>query len=147
MKSELRISRSTLAGLVLTLVGAVLDFYSGYVFLTLTTTTVERMGVAVSDYNSSALTWGIALSVLGGVLLITAVASMIFSSTVKIRMGAFFGFVMMGYGAIMLLVGGAMYFGATPMMEGSGLSSFGMFVVGLLMAVNGLVMTRKQSTM
>ena len=48
------------------------------------------------------------------------------------------------YGIIMLLIGGSMLIGFTPMMEGAVISSLGMFGVSLGMIANGLLMAKRR---
>ena len=106
-------------------------------------TTVE-MGVTMSHYNSNALAWGAGISLLGVVLVVTEIVSL-----TSIGMGRMniFGFLMMGYGVVMLVIGTAMYSGVTPMMNYSVESSAGMFVAGALMLVNGGLMVRSTMAM
>ena len=131
-------------GLILALAGAVLDFYSSYLFATLTNMTVENMGVKVTSHNSVAFGWSVGLFVLGCALVIAGIGSV--SMIGRKRMSSF-GLLMVGFGGIMLLIGGAMYSGLTPMMAGSSLSGLGMLIVGALMVLNGLFMARSRSTM
>lgn len=137
-------NRTAYLGLSLGLVGALLDFSTGYLILTQAMMTTNEMGVNMTEYNSSALAWGIAIFVLGAILLVTAIASV--SSVGKRRMDLF-GVLMTVFGVAMLFIGGAMYSRVTPMMAGYFLSSLGMFVVGALMVLNGILMRRHRTTM
>ena len=142
MKSSL--NRTMLVGMVLGFAGAALDFISGYSVGSQSMMTVDDMGIKSTAYNTSALGWGIGISALGVVLLITAVASATkFGSA---RMGLF-GLLMIVFGAIMFVIGGSMYLGIVPMMAYSALSSASMFIVGALMVVNGRLMSRSRSMM
>ena len=102
------------------------------------------MGVIMTEHNSTALAWGIGVSGLGAVLIITAIVSL--SSSGKTRTHLF-GSLMIVYGVAMLLIGGSMYSGIAPMMEGAFLSSAGMFAVGALMILNGALMSRAHEMM
>ena len=137
-------NRTTLAGFILGFSGAFLDFSSGYLILTQSSMTIDTMGVSMTEYNYSTLAWGIGVSSLGAVLIVTAIVSV--SSFGKTRMGVF-GFLMILYGVVMLLIGESMYSGIAPLMEGSFLSSVGMFAVGAIMVLNGVLMSRTRAMM
>ena len=49
---------------------------------------------------------------------------------------------MVVYGVVMLFIGALMYLGYTATMEGATFSGVGMLAVGLLMVVNGALMSR-----
>jgi len=134
----------TLTGLILGFAGAVLDFSSGYLIFVQSKITTNTMGVSVTGYNSFAVVWGVGLFALGGLLIITTVASV--SSFGNMRM-QFFGILMVVYGVVMLLTGELMYSQIAPMMIGSFLSSSAMFVVGFLMILNGVLMVRNRAMM
>ena len=134
----------TLTGLILGFAGAVLDFSSGYLIFVQSMVRTNTMGVSMTEYNSFALVWGIGLFVLGGLLIITAIASVSSFGNMRMRI---FGLMMAVYGVVMLLVGESMYLQIAPMMAGSFLTSVGMFVVGFLMILNGVLMVRNRATM
>jgi len=141
---KLMMNRTTIVGLFLGFAGAALDFSSGYSLISQSTMTVDKMGVMMTEHNSTVLGWGAGISILGVALVITAIASVTkFGSA---RMGLF-GALMIVFGAIMFAIGGSMYSGIVPLMSYSILSSVGMFIVGALMIVNGLLMTRNHSMM
>lgn len=127
-----------LFGVFLGLAGALLDFYSGYLFLT-----PSVMGGPIGG-TAANLAWGVGVSVLGVVLLVTAVASA--RPLGRLRMKTF-GEMMALLGIMMLLIGASMYFGATPMMTGATLSGIGMLAVGTLMLANGSLMSRSRAMM
>jgi hypothetical protein len=128
-----------LSGLILGLVGSLIDFVSGSLILTQGVMTTNQMGVTMNEYDPYTLAWGIAIFVLGAVLLITAFASI--SSTGMRRMDLF-GVLMSVYGVVMIFIGGAMYSRLTTVMQGSFLTSLAMFSVGVLMVLNGILMRR-----
>ncbi len=107
-------------------------------------TTTTEMGVTMPHYNSYALAWGVGISLLGVVLVATEIVSLTSLGMGRMRI---FGFLMIGYGVVMLLIGTAMYSGITPMMNYSLGSSTGMSVAGALMLVNGVLMTRGTGAM
>jgi hypothetical protein len=135
------------SGLVLGIIGAILDFYSGSAFLSMSMSTTTMMGVTTTHYNGSAQYWGIFLLFLGIALLLTAGISI---TSYGLRQMALFGMLMMGFGVVMFAVGALMYSGITPMMPQQSttlVSSLGMFGVGALMLVNGSFMAmRRMST-
>ncbi|MFI5421794.1 MAG: hypothetical protein ACHQ1H_12565 [Nitrososphaerales archaeon] len=132
------------SGIILSAAGALLDFFAGYLILSQSTITTMEMGVTMSHYNSNALVWGVGISLLGVILVVTEIVSL-----TSIGMGRMniFGFLMMGYGVLMLFIGTAMYSGVAPMMNYSVESSAGMFVAGALMLVNGGLMVRGTGAM
>jgi hypothetical protein len=130
------------SGFVLGIAGAVLDFYSGSTFLSLSMSTTTMMGVTTTHYNTVAQDWGIFLLGLGGVLAITSTLNL---TTFGMKQMRLFGALMMGYGVVMLVVGVLMYSGVTPVMAQQFttlISGLGMFGVGALMVVNGVFMAR-----
>jgi hypothetical protein len=122
------------SGFALGVVGAVLDFYVGYLILQGSST--NDMGMVVIQ-SGSALAWGVGLFILGGLLILTALASVTSLGTGR---GKSFGALMVVYGVVMLAIGGFMYSGFAPMMGGALLSSLGMILLGALMVLNGAVM-------
>ena len=136
MENGLGIPR--LFGVFLGFVGALLDFYSGYLILTQST-----VGGVIGG-NATSLAWGVGVFVLGVVLLVTAVAST--RPVGKQRMQTFGGMMAL-YGVVMLLIGASMYSGVTPMMTGATLSGMGMLAVGALMLANGAAMSRSRTMM
>jgi hypothetical protein len=144
--SVFSLTRIVTLGLILGLVGALLDFTTGYFILergVMRITTMNGMGQTMTEYNSSVLAWGIGVLVLGAMVLITALASL---SSLGMRRMNLFGALMIVYGMAMLFVGGAMLTGLAPMTMTEGytlLSSLGMLVVGALMLLNGFMMNRR----
>jgi hypothetical protein len=127
---------------VLGLVGAVIDFIAGISFISQSMVTSNDMGVMVTQYNQNAIDWAIGLFILGGFLLVTSLLSV--SSFGMMRMNIF-GPMMIIYGIVMIGIGVVMLSGMTPMMNGSLYSSLAMFVVGIAMLLNGLLMTIRSS--
>lgn len=133
-------NRRSLAGFVLAIAGALLDFASTYlIFMQSETKMQSVMGLPATPMNNSAIIWGVSLTILGAVLVVTAFASI--SSFGRNNMPTIGG-LMLVYGIIMLFLGVSMFSGITPMMQGSLLSSIGMFIVGALMILNGIRMQR-----
>lgn len=128
MKQD-RAGGKLVAGFVLGLAGAVLDFYSGYQL----TTQPGMMGAAQ--------VWGIGVLLLGTVLAVTTLASLPGGS----RRMKDFGGLMVVFGFAMLFIGVAMYLGYTSMMQAAVPSGVGMMVVGALMVANGTLMSRSRS--
>lgn len=126
-----------LFGMVLGFAGALLDFYSGYLLLTSSSMDTSDMGM-IAQSNASGLVWGIGIAALGVVLAVTALAT---RSLMRTRMRDLGG-LMMVYGVAMLFIGTSMYAGITSMTQGALFPSLGMFVVGALMIVNGVMMWR-----
>ncbi|MHB2036916.1 MAG: hypothetical protein ACYCPW_09290 [Nitrososphaerales archaeon] len=137
-------NRITLSGFILGFAGAILDFSSGYLIFVQSMVTTNTMGVSMTEYNSFAVVLGIGLFVLGGLLIITAIASVSSFGNMRMRI---FGLMMTVYGVVMLLIGELMYSRIAPMMAGSFLSSAGMFAVGFLMILNGVLMVRNSAMM
>lgn len=130
---------TTLLGSVLGLVGAGIDFISGYLILANSMVTTNNMGVSMTAFSPGAVAWGIGLVSLGVVLVLSALA--LVSSIGMNRMGPF-GALMIVYGVVMLFIGSAMYAGFGFMMNGSVVSGLAMLVVGTLMIINGVFMRR-----
>ena len=128
--------------MVLGVLGAALDFNSGYLFLSQSIMTTNDMGVMTSHYNMPVFDWGVVLVLLGLLVLGTSLISVTSSGMQRMRS---FGILMAVYGVMMLVIGSFMYSGMTPMMTGATFSSVGMIVVGALMIVNGVLMMRKRS--
>ncbi len=120
---------------ILGIVGALIDFSTGYLLLSESTMTTNDMGVTLTSYNTFAIAWGIGISVLGIALVLTAVANIFSMEHV-----ALFGVLMVLFGIIMLFIAGAMYSHVTPIMSGYLVSSIAMSVVGALMISNGIFM-------
>ena len=129
----------TMLGAVLGLVGAGVDFVSGYLILANSTVTTSSMGVSMTAYSARAVGWGVGLFLFGAVLVVSALA--LVSSVGMKRMGLF-GALMITYGVAMLFIGAAMYTGMSLMMSGNFISGLAMFVVGALMIVSGAFMAR-----
>lgn len=134
-----RLGSAGLFGVFLGLAGALLDFYSGYQILTASAMMTNEMGMTVTQYTPSGLAWGVGLSALGVMLLVTAIATV---TSLGMRHMKSIGALMILYGVIMLVIGVSMYSEVAPMMGGAALSGPGMLVVGALMVVNGAVMRR-----
>lgn len=129
--------------IVLGVLGATIDIASGYLFLTQSMITTNDMGVMITGVNYQGIGWSAGLFSLGALILITTFLGA--SSFGKGRMRNF-GYLMVIYGIVMLLIGTLMYSGMTPMMEGSLYSSLGMFIVGVLMIANGAIMTKTMTS-
>jgi len=136
MRSNLK--RMAALGLVLSLLGALLDFASG---------TAVLRGLSMMEPMSlqqTAIPWTISLYSLGIVLVITGLLGV--SSVGLIRMRTM-GFLMLLYGITMVGVGALMYEGYTPMMANTALLGLGMMGVGIVMLVNGVLMARRTDMM
>lgn len=129
MAAQGRRTLAHLAGVVLGLAGALLDFASGYLLMT-------QGGMARAN-----MVWGVGIFALGLVLAATALASVYLAGAGQ--MGGF-GALMILYGLVMLFIGGVMLSGVVSMMTGALLSGTGMVLVGILMIVNGLAMRRSR---
>lgn len=127
-----------LFGTALGVVGALLDFSTGYYVLSQSYGVMDSMGTMVG-YDPAGVAWGVGLLLLGLVLTATVVASAFRS---RLRMTTE-GKLMAVYGAAMIFIGASMYLGFAPMMGGSSLSGFAMLGVGILMIANGALMSRK----
>jgi hypothetical protein len=128
-----------IAGLVLGVVGALLDFYAAYSIISQSAATGEAMGVMVTQYSPYGLAWGAAVLVLGALVAASAVLGV---TSLGMRRMGMMGTLMAAYGVAMLLVGAAMSSGAVQMMGGALASGIGMLVVGALMVANGAWMRR-----
>jgi hypothetical protein len=137
-----KMGRAIASGIILGFLGAALDFCSGYLLLAPGSSTTNDMGMAVPA--SSALAWGIGVSVLGVAVLATSVTSLL---PIGSRRMSTIGALMIIFGGVMLVVGASMYAGGAPTMQGASLVGVGMLGVGALMAVNGAVMARTHRTM
>ncbi|MGI0078468.1 MAG: hypothetical protein ACRECH_02485 [Nitrososphaerales archaeon] len=124
-------------GLVLGILGAALDFNSGYLFVSQSVMMTNDMGVMTTHFDVPALEWGVVLFSLGALILGTSLVSATLFGMQRMRS---FGVIMAVYGIAMLVIGSIMYSGMTPMMTGSTFSSIGMFAVGALMVINGVLM-------
>lgn len=135
----------SIVGLVLSLAGAALDFSTGYLILqNQLMTTTDNMGMVVTQYNASSLFWGLGLLALGVLLIATGFLSL---TAIRMKRMGLFGSLMAAYGMIMLLVGYLMYSGLTPIMQGSMISSLGMFLLGVLMIASGVLMSKNSKPM
>ncbi len=126
-------------GLILGLVGALVDFVSGYFFLSQSMVVTNDMGMVVSNYNQYAVEWSAVLFAIGALLVITSLFGL---SSIGMGKMKVLGGLMILYGIIMFFIGLVMYSGMTPMMDGSLYSSIAMFVVGVLMILNGALMSK-----
>lgn len=124
-----------LFGVVIGIAGSILDFYSGYRTLGQSTPAASDMAMGNS---APGLAWGIGIIGLGFVLLVTSFASMLPTWANNMKG---FGALMVVYGFVMLLIGVSMYLGLI-LMSGAFSPALGMLAVGVLMAANGVFMTR-----
>ncbi len=97
------------------------------------------MGMVVSNYNQYAVEWSAVLFAIGALLVITSLFGL---SSIGMGKMKVLGGLMILYGIIMFFIGLVMYSGMTPMMDGSLYSSIAMFVVGVLMILNGALMSK-----
>lgn len=129
-------------GLVLSVIGGVLDFVSGYMILQTAGMfmlgDVEMMGVGIQ-----ATTWVLLLFVLGVLLLVTGVLGVTRAAMGRMHV---FGGLMVVYGVVMLFIGFSMLMGLAVMMMATP-SGVAMLIVGLGMIINGLLMIRRQRVM
>ncbi|MDG6937668.1 MAG: hypothetical protein JRN16_05175 [Nitrososphaerota archaeon] len=135
-------SVSALFGLILGLVGASLDFYSGYQLIAgsaQSSALPSGVGMPAVQYVNSGLPWGAGVAALGVLVASTSVASVSVFGAAHMRA---FGALMVVYGLLMVLVGFAMG-GLASAMGPESLSGFGMLLVGGLMAINGFMMLRE----
>lgn len=128
-----------LVGLLLSIVGAILDFASG-AFILQTLSTPVGTGMVASGVQSTAWGWTLLLFAMGALLLITGVLGI---TPLAMRRMRFFGVIMILYGIVMLVIGSFMSFGIAPMMRGGLVSGLTMLMVGLGMIVNGKMMAAK----
>jgi hypothetical protein len=128
------------SGLILGLVGGVLDFASGAGLLLNGTQQTMMGNTAVSPQNE---VLALGLFALGAIVIITAIASVM--SVGRGRPKLLSG-LMLAYGIVMLLVGGSMAGGLVTMMS-TPLYGYAMIIVGLLMIVNGSIMSRGPTMM
>lgn len=128
-------------GFILGLAGAFLDLLSGYLILSNSMMPANDMNIMIPTYSSTGLAWSIGLFALGALLLVSVLVSS--TNTGMSHMGLVGGLMIL-YGFVMMLIGGAMLFRVTPMMSDYLSSSTGMFVVGALMIVNGSFMRRNE---
>jgi hypothetical protein len=124
-------------GLVLGLVGALLDFYSAYLLYTANPMVLNEQGMAVQ--SGAGVVWGFGIAALGVVLAVTVVGAVLTKGLDRMKD---FGALMVVYGVVMLFVGGYMLTGLGPMMQGTLFPGIGMLVVGALMILNGGLMAR-----
>lgn len=141
----------SLSGLILALVGGVLDFYSGASIYQnamnhATTTIVTGMHGTVMTGPIN-LTWPLILFSLGILIIVTGIAG---ATSIGMRRMPVFGGLMIVYGAVMVSIGWLMYSGVAPtmttgsMFSSSVVSGVAMFAVGVLMAINGTLMLRNE---
>lgn len=126
----------TAAGLVLSVIGAILDFAAGFLLLQ----PVQRGGMdgmGRQSPSAEATVWSTLLFVLGLLLLASGVLGATRVGMARMRL---FGGLMVVYGVVMLIIGGLMLGGVSPMMQGTMIYSPGMSVVGIGMAAIGLLM-------
>ena len=120
------------SGFMLGIVGGLLDFGSA------TSAAIGQGGsVMVGGYGLSGSGWAAALALLGALVVGASVLSV---TSTGFRHLKAFSVLMVALGLVMLVVGGAMSGG-----QMTGLSliyGYGMIIVGLLMAINGLMMLR-----
>lgn len=135
-------SASALFGLVLGIVGASLDFYSGYQLIAgsaQSSALPSSVGMPAVQYVAAGLPWGAGIAILGVMVAFSSVASVSMFGAAHMRT---FGVLMVVYGLLMVLVGFAMG-GLASAMGTESLSGFGMLLVGGLMAINGFMMLRE----
>lgn len=131
-------TQAGLFGIAIGIVGAILDFYSGYQINAQSMSTASDMA---TGSVSPGLAWGVGIIALGVVLLVTSVGSAVLPNAVKMKdLGA----LMIVYGLTMLFIGASMYSGLAPMMNGALFPAIGMLVVGALMIANGAFMRRSK---
>jgi hypothetical protein len=117
---------------MLGIVGGLLDFGSA------TSAAIgQGGGVVVAGYGLSGYGWAAVLAVLGALVVATSVLSV---TSAGVRHLKAFSLLMVVLGAVMLIVGSLMSGG--QMMGLSLIYGYGMIIVGLLMAINGVMMLR-----
>jgi CHASE2 domain-containing sensor protein len=97
----------------------------------------EPMMTAAVDQTAQA--WAIVLYSLGAILAITGILG---ATSAGMRRMKRIGSLMLLYGIVMIGVGALMYGGYAPTMGNLVLSSAGMLAVGVLMILNGALMSR-----
>jgi hypothetical protein len=127
-------TNAAVASLVVSVLGAALDFYSSYRILSYPT-------MGMMEPSQSATVWGVGLASLGVVLLVTASAGV---SSFGVGRMALLGALMAIYGVLMFFLGAAMDLGVSPGMQTAMLAGVGMLAVGVLMVVNGYMMLRQR---
>ncbi len=127
------VSKLLAASLVLSIIGAVLNFASGTLLLQ-----PEQEGdMGMRPPGREATTWAILLFGLGVLLIVTGVLEVTRMAMRRMRL---FGGSMIIYGIVMLIIGGFMFNGSTPTMQGATIYSAGMLVIGIGMVANGFLM-------
>jgi hypothetical protein len=122
-------------GFIIGLIGGLLDFASASFLLLGQGGNPSMMnGSSVSVYG-----WAAALIALGVVVIVTSVLSVV---SVGIRFGRVFAILMTAYGVTMMIIGAAMTAGYIMATDVSIIYSYGMFLVGAAMLVNGIMMSR-----
>ncbi len=128
-------SRFNAVALLLSIVGAAVDFGSGTVMLQ--SAMVSSKSIMGNAIDIGAVVWGLLLYGLATILIITGVLGMTRVADGKMSI---FGGLMVVYGAVMLVIGSMMFIGITPVMQDIFASTLAMFAVGLSMLLNGMVM-------
>jgi hypothetical protein len=122
------------SGFMLGIIGGLLDFASATIIV------INQGGngmMATTGYFVSGYAWAAILAVLG-VLVVVAAALSVMSIGVRYLRG--FSLLMVALGLIMAIIGTVM---STGSIAGSSLIySYGMVIVGALMAINGVMMLR-----
>ena len=131
---------SSAGGLIIGLLGGVLDFASGAGLLLGGVQHTTMGNTSVSPQNE---VLALGLFVLGAIVIITAVVSVM---SVGRRQPKLISGSMVAYGIVMLLIGGSMVGGLVTMMS-TPLYGYAMIIVGIFMIVNGSIMSRTQMTM
>jgi hypothetical protein len=122
-------------GFIIGLIGGLLDFASASFLL------LGQGGGAsmVNGSSASVYEWAAVLIALGVAVIVTSFLSIV---SVGIRFGRVFAILMIAYGVIMMIVGAGMTAGYIMATDVSMIYSYGMFLVGAAMLVNGIMMSR-----
>ncbi len=127
-----------MVSLVLSVIGAVLNLVSGTSILAMASVPIAG-NMGMMPPGSGITMWALLLYGLGGLLIVTGVLGVTHVGMSRMRT---FGGIMVVYGVVMLIIGGSMFMGITPVMQGA-ISSMGMLLVGLAMIVNGTLMATR----
>jgi hypothetical protein len=116
---------------MLGIIGGLLDFASS------TTIVLNQGGTMMNSFLFSGYVWAAILLALGVLVVIVAVFSVMSTGMRHLRG---FALLMMTLGILMVIIGGIMSTGS--IVGSSVIYSYGMVIVGILMAVNGVTMLR-----
>ncbi|MFQ6011982.1 MAG: hypothetical protein ACE5KG_07400 [Nitrososphaerales archaeon] len=132
-------SNLAVIGFILSLVGAILDFSSGTLIFQGPSSMSMGGEMSMQPMISAGVAWPILLYSLGAILLATGLLGLTKIGKERMRL---FGGLMVLYGIVMLVIGGAMIAGVTLMMSGI-ISGVAMLFIGAAMIGNGSLMVKR----